>query len=269
MEKIFELLYNKSIKLRSINIDDMNSILSILIDNKDLKDYILCLEVKKIRSNKLASYSTLNKSIIIYSNIIEKMQIDIYNNLIIDNDIYKNLYVNFRILQVIMHEVEHANQIKNVNKNSLESFILRISNLVNEKKQLYEFSPFERFAEINSFKDIVQIVSENTSNKNFGHLIENDLLQRNLIGYHYINNRVIPPIVSYYSNGEKEYLLLSFDWYSRDYDETINNSIEKYSLDERLFYGFPISSFEYYWNMNSLINRMNNNFKNNIKVLKL
>ena len=53
-------------------------------------------------------------------------------------------------MQIILHEVEHANQNKIAyNNNSLEALILRLSYLVNNRydEELYEICPEERLAE--------------------------------------------------------------------------------------------------------------------------
>ena len=58
---------------------------------------------------------------------------------------------NLSILQILLHEVEHANQQKIAyHDNTLEALIIRLSYLVNNgyDKNLYEYCPEERLAEI-------------------------------------------------------------------------------------------------------------------------
>ena len=262
MERVFEILYNLSINNKIISIYDMNKLLELLIDEKKLDDYILNIDIQQIRSNKLASYSHPQKSIIVYSNIIDKMINNISKCLITNNDTTKYFYINLRILQVILHEMEHANQTRVINYNNLEGFILRIASLVPQKKQIYEFSPSERFAEIKSYEDLKHILNYGNE-KSIVALIEMDLLQRNMRGYHYKNEMVVAPIISYFSLGEKEKLLYSFDWYNSN-----TNGIN-YNLEERQFYGFPITSMEYYKNMHTLIKGLNNSYKNKVKIMEL
>lgn len=72
--------------------------------------------------------------------------------MLINKDWYrKNLYKNLSILQVLLHEIEHANPEKiSYSENSLEAFIIRMSSLVNNSsnENLYEYCPEERLAEI-------------------------------------------------------------------------------------------------------------------------
>lgn len=72
MENILEIIYNLSINNNLLNIYKIDKILEILIDKKNLNEYILNIDVQQIRSNNLASYSNYYKKIIIYSNVIKK-----------------------------------------------------------------------------------------------------------------------------------------------------------------------------------------------------
>ena len=189
---------------------------------------------------------------------------DLKKYVYIENDLTKYLYYNLRILQVILHEVEHANQHKIYKDNTLESFILRISQLVPEEKQIYEYAPMERFAEIKSFNDINEIICEYRNDKELNFLINQALLKRKLRGYHYINKNITSPTISYFIKGDKEYLLNSFDWFKKE-DYTLNDVTNKYDLNERLFYGFPISKTEYFNGMTSILNNLN---KEQIRILR-
>ena len=153
MEKILKLLYDKSIKNNIINLGDIIEITEYLINYKRLDDYIVDLDIKSLQKNKLASYSVLSKKIMIYVDTVELMMNDIEENILIANDFEKSFYKNLSIIQVLLHEIEHANQQKLAYKdNSLEALIIRMSyncnlnSLYNEK--LYEYCPEERFAEI-------------------------------------------------------------------------------------------------------------------------
>lgn len=88
------------------------------------------------------------------------------------------------------------------------------------------------------------------------------------MGYHYCNNKVHSPIISYFIGGNKGYLLSSFDWYSDDFDISISNTGQLYSVEDCLFYGFPIQNVVYYNVMKELIDNLNTNYKNKIKVKK-
>ena len=134
--------------------------------------------------------------------------------------------------------------------NTLEAFILKISELVYVDKRIYEFTPSERFAEIKSFSDVSNI-SNFFDNKYLLQLLKCDQLQRTAMGYHVINSNVVSPLISYFKNGDMDKALRLFEWYSEcgKYDFTKLNSL--FSLEERLYYGFPISNSDYYDIMHS------------------
>lgn len=99
--------------------------------NKNLNDYVLGINVQQVRSNNLASYSDCTKKVTIYTEKIEQMVNNIENNILTDSDFEITLYQNLLILQVILHELEHANQQKIAySQNSLEAFIIRLSYLI-------------------------------------------------------------------------------------------------------------------------------------------
>ena len=115
MEGILKIIYDLSIKDSLLSINDIDKIIDNLINKKNLEKYILNIDVQRMRSNNLASYSINDKKIIIYSNIIKKMVKDIKFNLNCNDPVTKNMYINLSILQIILHEIEHANQEKIIN----------------------------------------------------------------------------------------------------------------------------------------------------------
>ena len=268
MENIFRIIYDLSINHKYIDVKDLSKILEILVDEKELNKYILNIDVQQIRSNNLASYSNYEKKITVYSNIVDKMVKDIICFIKTDNELVVSLYVNLRILQVLLHEVEHANQEKIIYDNSLESFILRISQMVVEKKQVYDLMPSERFAEIKSFQDILILLNYNINNSQIESLIKNDYIQRKINGYHYCNSELVSPIVSYFTEGNAQRLLLSFEWYSNDNNKMVDMVNKQYGLEKCLFYGFPIYADDYVYIMRDVINDLNLNFTNKVLIRK-
>lgn len=267
MEGILKIIYDLSTRNSLLNINDIDKIIDYLINKNNLEKYIVNIDVQRIRSNNLASYSINDKKIIIYSNIIKKMVKDIKFNLNCNDQVTKNMYINLSILQIILHEIEHANQEKIINYNTLESFILRISKLVKQNNQVYEFNPKERFAEIKSYNEILEILTYYEKDKLLKLLITNDELQRKMRGYHYCDNKLYSPIELYFSIGKKEYLLSAFEWYdnSKNLTENVNNM---YTISDSLFYGFPIFDNDYCKLMNDIITTLEENYENKIKVIK-
>lgn len=267
MENIMKMIYDLSINNIFLNIDSIDRMLAILIDEKDLNEYILNISVQQIRSNNLASYSSYTKKIVIYSNMIDKMINNISRSLKTNNHLTKNIYINLSILQVVLHEIEHANQEKIISYNNLEAFILRISQMISPEKEIYEISPKERLAEIKSYGDILKILGYYINDDDsVSELIKNEEMIRKLRGYHYTDNQLYSPFVSFLILGDKKHLLSSFEWYSEKNTTMLENINKLYNLNECLFYGFPISNENYKNMMIQILATLNRNYNDKIKI---
>ncbi len=257
MENILRIIYDKSIKNKIIDIKDIDKILELLINKKQLNNYILNIEVQPIRSNNLASYSSYTKNITIYTKTIDQMIQNIEKNILIDNDLEISLYKNLSLLQVLLHEIEHANQQKIANnENSLEALIIRMSYLINYTycEKIYEYCPEERFAEIKSFEELLSLLNcLNKKSNNLLEILNTEKLQRLLSGYHYVNGCINAPLITYFTIENRVDLLNCFD---------LNIDL----LNERMKFGFPISINEYENSMKTLVLSLNKNFKNKISI---
>lgn len=263
MENILKIIYDKSFNNKIIDINDIDKILELLINEKQLNNYILNIDVQPIRSNNLASYSNYSKKITIYSNTIELMLKNIESNILNISNFEKTLYKNLSLVQVILHEIEHANQEKiSYIENTLEAFIIRMAYTVDNSyfESLYEYSPQERLAEIKSYREVISLTSyiKNKLDK-LPLILEMDKLQRFLRGYHYSQGKVISPLITFFKQGKKEFVLQSFDWYRKD---SLDMVYTQYNLEERFNYGLPISLDEYSNSMGNLVLSLNDNFNN-------
>ena len=213
-------------------------------------------------SEYFASYSNYTKNITIYIKLIEQMVNDIENNILNTNTFETTLYKNLAILQILLHEVEHANQQKIAyNDNSLEALLIRLSYLVNNgyNEKLYDYCPEDRWAEIKSFEEIHTLISLiNNRLIRLPDILETEKLKRLLRGYHYKDFLINVPIVDYFTLGNKKDLIDAF--------ELSNNVQEKYTLYDRFKYGFPVSVSEYGSSMKKLVLSLNNNFNNRINI---
>lgn len=262
MENILKIVFDKANNNEILNLKDIEKILELLVVEKSLNEYILNIDVKLIESNNLASYSHYTKKITIYTKTIDQMVKDIDNNILNISKFETTLYKNLSILQVLLHETEHANQQKIAyHNNNLEALIIRLSYLVNNgyDEKLYEFCPEERLAEIKSFEEINTMISYiNNKLDLLPNVIETEILKRQLGGYHYKNNFVSVPIVEYFTIGNKEKFLEPFD--------LSKATLNKYTLNDRYKYGFPISNIEYGTAMKKLVLSLEKNFKNRINI---
>jgi len=270
MENILKIIYNSSKKGKTLTFKNIEKLLELLINEKQLEEYISDIHIQQIGSNKLASYSNYERKITIYTSVVNTMLNDIENTIKTNNTFEIFLYKNLSLLQVILHELEHANQEKILyTNNTLEAFLLRISQFVLENDLLYEYKPEERFAEIKSFDDIITLFNMlEIKNFNLSSILKTDKLQRELRGYHFKNNKINIPLFTYFILGNKESLLNAFDWYLSDYNKCLEQVSEEYDFNQRLFYGFPISINEYAESTKRLVLSTNNNFRNKIYVQK-
>lgn len=272
MENILRIIYEKTINNKLLNIKDIEKILELLVVDKCLNDYILGIEVQSVRSNHLASYSNCTKNITLYISSVDKLLCNIDKNIFNLSDFEKMLYKNLSILQILLHEIEHANQERLAyNVHDLESFIVRLSYFLSSvhDENLYECCPLERLAEIKSFQEInlLMLYFEAKKLDNLKVLFNIEKLQRLMRGYHYNNSLIAFPLLTYFSGVNRKDLLQSFDWYSNDsVVKTLESVQNQYILSERLKYGFPISAHEYGEEMKYLILSLNKNFKNRIQV---
>lgn len=270
MENVLKIIYDKSINNEIIDINDIEKILVLIINKKQLNNYVLNIDVQPVRSNNLASYSNYSKKITIFSQTIELMLDNIQYNVLNINDFEKTLYKNLSLIQVILHEVEHANQEKMLYvENTFEAFIIRMACTVGSFyfNNLYEYCPQERLAEIKSYKELIFLTSyiKNKLDK-LPLFLEMDELQRFLRGYHYKNDKISSPLITFFKQGKKEFVLESFDWYRMG---SFDSFYIQHDLEERFYYGLPISLDEYSNSMKNLVLFLNNNFNNrlNFKIL--
>ncbi len=270
MENVLRLIYNKTVKNEVLNLKDIEQILELLIVNKDLNKYILNIDVQPIRSNNLASYSSYTKNITIYAEMIKKMIEDIEMNILNANEFEVMLYKNLSILQILLHETEHANQQKIAdNDNNLEAFIIRLSYLVDNayEDEIYEYCPEEKLAEVKSFEEIIDLMKylEKESIR-LPEIFDIERLNRLLRGYHYIDSHLNIPLETYFTMAKRQDLFCYVDLSLNLSSTNFNASLTKYKLQERLRYGFPISELEYGTSMRKLVLSLNRNFKNKTNV---
>lgn len=262
MENILKIIYDKTVNNKILNLKDIEKILEVLVVEKKLNDYISDISIQQIRSNSLASYSTYTKKITIYTEMINKMTKDIEKNILNISEFEAILYKNLLILQILLHEVEHANQQKIAyNDNTLEALIIRLSYLINNgyDESLYEYCPEERLAEIKTFEEILTLINHIDKKLiTLPEIIETEKLKRQLRGYHYKNKFITIPIVDYFTIGNRKELLDTFD--------LSNSCFKDYELNDRCKYGFPISINEYGTSMKKLVLSLQKNFNNRIII---
>ena len=183
MKKIIELLYRFYDK--QIDTDFIYEFIDIVTEYKDLEPYINNVDFSKTSNDDgyVASYCTNTGVITIYFDEVMKIINDGNNYQSFLSLKEKSLDGVLSVVQVILHEIEHARQKKlRGTDSSLEAQILRLSSIeisfddvfdlirsgydddilmkeIIEKKELYKkfykYCPSERLAQINSYEEII------------------------------------------------------------------------------------------------------------------
>lgn len=286
MEKrLLRLIYDYSVLDKKIDNSYIEKFVDIVVSEKKLNGYVSDIELHpdddSYKGNKtaLAVYNPLSKRIIIYTNGILE--------LLYRNDKYRKLftrvenafYAKIQISQIVLHELEHANQRKKIdNEESLESQILRLSMAdisIDKLKSLldkgftmeqlmlyiyykgkirtsnykanYEKAPEERLADIKSHKEIISIL-ENIK-EYVPNLIDfeiTNLLENMIRGYTDKGDYIEPPTIRYLLDNGNQVGLSKFDWYDDDAYKALKKSKDNYSLNDRLNFGLMIDEDEYY-----------------------
>ena len=246
MEKIMELIYNTSINKQILTKKQIVAISEVLISMKKLDKYVSDIEVSKINNWTMGLYNTQTKEIKYFINslyyhlqILEKHY---ENNNILNDEISKYLFKNAMIMQVILHEIEHANQDRKVkNENNFErDLIFYANNSSIDYQYYYEYNPFERLAEYYSFNEIMDLFKI-YNNKSVNNALLYEYVNKLLNGYYYDFKEVLtgPTLEYFISSGNYERLndlKLGIDK---------NKIYNSYDLFYRIKYGLPITLEEF------------------------
>ena len=284
--KLISLLYDYSIRGKLADKKYIEQFIDIVVNSMGLNNYLIGFEI-------LSDVTTWEDSNFVsfagYSHVLKKLYIFIegINKLLILNDKYRALfssteqifYQNVLISQVILHELEHANQVKIINTNdSLEAKILKFSSIncivenelarlkdagcnqkdIEKARQLltmsygtlyhiyYELAPGERFAEIKSHNTMIRILEvikrQTPKLREFESIC---LLENMTRGYSFIENGISSPTIDFLTLLGKKRELRQFGWYDKEVDKSLFLSQSQFSLSERMIYGLPISNKEH------------------------
>lgn len=261
MDNILKILYDTSYRHQLLNFNNLETLTELFINIKHLNSYVKNIEFNNTLNDNLALYSNESKSIVIFVNTIYKMIEDIEKEVLLIDNLEMAFYKNLCLLQIILHELEHAYQSKIAYETeSLYSLIIRLSYSVDNayNDSLYEFCSEERLAEINSFNEIITI--KNNLNINFellSEILKFEYKKRQIRGYHLKNDLVTVPIIHFFTSAKRKDLLNFFD---------LSDVFDKYNFNDRMLYGFPISKSEYGNIMKDVLNSYQNNYYKRIIV---
>lgn len=277
--QILKLVYNYSIFKKTADNTFVEKIVEIFVSSRQLDDYVKnVIFTNKLHRNvfadaRVAAYDFLNKEILIDFEFIQIFLEDMNKYNIYFNELEQLIFKNLLTAQIILHTLEIAvqkRQIDNENDNSIETKLIRESfeaDKIISKKQnnptlldFYEFcrlrnligyycdlEPAAKLADINSFKTILKSIEPIKKRvPNLYEFIETTIEERMLCCYQDsldINKCICPTkIFLNWFNWSSWYDL---DFYDSNICQLMKNVTEKYTLDERLSLGLPISHNEY------------------------
>lgn len=286
--KLLRLIFDYSKNGKLVDKAYLEKLIDLVVNSKDISEYVQNSDIVRSGTKEtiggilLAEYRPSRKLIKIYSEAMERMLEEQDRYQVLFNGIEQIFYKNVLITQIILHELEHANQRKIIEKeNTLESKVLKISvtnldtNFLNKllsqgftleqltyyiqrEKQLreehYLLLPDERFAKTKSHQEIVKAlkpIKEYTPN-----LIEfeqTNVFENLLRGYFYNLGAIASPTLEYGKISRKFNRLKKFLWYDENDQECLRKAKESLSLKERLNYGLPIDTNEFDDLSNSLV----------------
>lgn len=285
-EKLLKLLFDYSKQGKIVDQNYMDKLVEIVVREEGLNNYvrrtkIVTDEIQKrnISSDRitLAVYSSLYKRISLYANNVNRILEHYEQYLPLFTPVEQLFFRNITISQIILHELEHANQERMIEedyqKESLETTILRLSDKVvrprhiekllesgypshlitiyikdkeRHYKENYMTDPRERLAEIKSQQqilDMLELIKDITPN-----LVDYEgtsKIERLLRGYIEYYDMISVPTFEYLQNPLAFEELSRFHCYQNNYDDSLKVAKKHYSLEERLTYGLSIDQKEY------------------------
>lgn len=202
-----------------------------------------------------ASYSPEAKKINIDIDYIYTSLIDTCKEYELKNHDYY-AYINLKIIQNLLHEIEHVKQIKidTICSKNLEHFLIGFTNLnmelwtlensIEKYTETYEYNPNERMAELNSYKSIIMYIKLIKKffelNKAYN-LLSKEAITNKIRGYE--NEKC--PCERYLETTDSIHIWHKMHFYNPSRRIMYKNVSEEYNLEKRLYLGLPIDEKEF------------------------
>lgn len=270
MNNILDLLIEYSKLEKKIDFDYVKKVVDIAIKEKDLEDYIAEVKFHEnlstvYENNCGGLYSMNTAKITISQHMIDEYYRQIKKSSAKRLSAYDEFLTSGAVTtQVILHEVEHANQLKKIyHGNNFESLLLKAAysfclNVNNSSLDIYELEffdymelkelygpkmPHERLADIYSMHEIVDMLEPiyDYIHPQIEKFVKTRLHKFYIKGY---DNRNLNPTESYLS----EYVALNIPGTDNYFNDEFYDALalEKESdLENRLLFGLEITKSEY------------------------
>lgn len=270
MGNILDLLIDYSDKEKILDFDYITKVVEIAIKEKSLEEYINGVEIHENLSNVYnvqcgGIYSTDSLKITISQHMIDEYYKRVHKSSAERLSVYDELLLsNSLSTQVILHEIEHANQLKKIDEGkNFESSLLKAAysfylnvydkdlgigkletfDYMSLKQSYGPIMPHERLADINSMYEIVDILEPiyDYVHPKIKQFMETRLYKFYTKGY---SDEDLEPTESYLA----DYTALNIPGTERHFNDEFYNflALEKESeLKNRMLYGLGITKNEY------------------------
>ena len=187
----------------------------------------------------VGGYDRVNKKIHFFDDALSmtKYEVRDYMN-IPENSNDKIIAINILLINTLLHELEHVNQVKKKKDGTLEGYLLRVEEGRRETIDSYDYIPGERFAENIAIRQSLTILD------NMGIIVP----EINIYLEELRNLSIIKGYIDQYNQCQTYPIKAYMDKHNIDFPGvSLEEVIEVYpELEDRLFYGFPISEDEYF-----------------------
>ena len=251
--RVFSFYYYNNIVLDN---EFFINVLGIL-KNSHLKDYINRIIILDVNLDRFSFENVINDDTKKYSELVGLAIYDVKNKDIflrynvINRSIREEKYIigcnrksdiifrNLYVLQVLLHEIEHVNQMYLLEHgNNIESYLLRETDYYVNNSYSYRLK--ERLAEVKSSKYILILIDMlKIDNDCIRAFFERNIFKRLIKGYEYQN------IEGKITNNEEDILIGPIEKYFIEGDKSLEKIFEiseLLSIEERVLYGLPLTS---------------------------
>lgn len=268
MDEILKMIIDYSKQNKLIDKKFVKNIIMLLIEINKLQSYVDCFYFgNSLNSNKFGAYNFENHHLIIYYKKIKQymMKNRIYDVLPEQEQIIAK---NIRIFNFILHELEHAKQLRYIlsnDDNSIEKYLvdlsLRVPSAIASKRasknfcdETYNLAPAERMAKICSQEKIVETLQN--IEPQFETLLRMKLFglfYKYLQGYDYViiekpeeeKKSIKCPLDKYFYQLKKYAPQLANDLNVDNFMISFESTINNMNFTDRAKLGLPIKEAEY------------------------
>ncbi len=290
MENIADLLYDYSKNGRELDKKFIDQVVRVMIREKHLSEYIKGVCFDSLSKNKMNNGKTTTP--MAYHPYTREILVDINNigfffkkleSLICSGDFERALSVNAILTQMLLHEIDHANQFRKstINSDDFENLLLgvcchvdneflresKISQLMMLKRGIYLNSqlfrslglqqqlktrfdtsaPMERMANINSTNevcDMLGLINQSDNIESVISFLDSYLVGYQLSGYSSNNGIIVSPTREYLEEVKRLNIYGMNAHFNESFDISMKDA-QNSSLETRLLLGLDISEPEY------------------------